>query len=323
MDPSWRHKCEIMSFEDHSYHFSCNLSPIHFRSSYNNSYSGLDWNYTNFGLQDNIFEDPFLDPKDIVPINTYISEDGVGIWNGMDDGVFEVVEEEPLLLLECGENEEKEEMVVHNKKGKKRSKCLKSENVCSNNSNNGSCYSSSKMLSKKVISEYFYMPITRAAKELNVGLTLLKKRCRELGIRRWPHRKLMSIQTLIKNVKEIEKGDEEEGNGSENCKLKNVLEILENEKKLMEERPDLQLEDNTKRLRQACFKANYKKRKLSGLIINNNSNNNNNIDDINSQNYFSSSTTTIDNQDDHDDYDEEMKYLLSDCSFSSTNCMFM
>lgn len=100
------------------------------------------------------------------------------------------------------------------------------------------------------------MPITQAAKELNVGLTLLKKRCRELGIRRWPHRKLMSLQTLIKNVKELEKED--------GVKLRHVLEILENEKKLMEERPDLQLEDNTKRLRQACFKANYKKRKLSG-----------------------------------------------------------
>ncbi|XP_011660335.1 protein RKD1 [Cucumis sativus] len=284
----------------------------------------LDWNYANFGLQENIFEESFLDPEDIVPINTYISEDEVGIWNEMDNGVFGVVEEEPpLLLLECGENEEKEEMVVSNKKGKKRSMRLKSENECSNNNsnNNGSCYSSSKMLSRKVIQEYYYMPITQAAKELNVGLTLLKKRCRELGIGRWPHRKLMSIQTLIKNIKElIEKGDDEEGNGSENYKLKNVLEILENEKKLMEERPDLQLEDNTKRLRQACFKANYKKRKLSGLIINNN--NNNNIDDINSQSYFSSSTTTIDDQD-HDDYDEEMKYLLSDCSFSSANCMFM
>lgn len=44
------------------------------------------------------------------------------------------------------------------------------------------------------------MPITQAAKELNVGLTFLKKRCRELGIRRWPHRKLMSLQTLINNV---------------------------------------------------------------------------------------------------------------------------
>lgn len=60
---------------------------------------------------------------------------------------------------------------------------------------------SSRMLSRDAISKYFYMPITRAAKELNIGLTLLKKRCRDLGIRRWPHRKLMSLQTLIKNVK--------------------------------------------------------------------------------------------------------------------------
>lgn len=58
----------------------------------------------------------------------------------------------------------------------------------------------SKKLTRKIISQYFYMPITQAARQLNVGLTLLKKRCRELGIRRWPHRKLMSLQTLIKNV---------------------------------------------------------------------------------------------------------------------------
>lgn len=57
-----------------------------------------------------------------------------------------------------------------------------------------------KMLSREAISEYFYMPITQAAKELNIGLTLLKKRCREVGIRRWPHRKLTSLQTLIRNV---------------------------------------------------------------------------------------------------------------------------
>jgi len=57
-----------------------------------------------------------------------------------------------------------------------------------------------KNLSRKTISQYFYMPITQAARELNVGLTHLKKRCRELGIRRWPHRKLMSLQTLINNI---------------------------------------------------------------------------------------------------------------------------
>lgn len=47
---------------------------------------------------------------------------------------------------------------------------------------------------------YFYMPITKAAKEMNVGLTVLKKRCRELGIPRWPHRKMKSLSSLIHNV---------------------------------------------------------------------------------------------------------------------------
>ena len=59
---------------------------------------------------------------------------------------------------------------------------------------------SARMLSWKTVSQYFYMPISQAAKELNVGLTHLKKRCRDLGIQRWPHRKLMSLQTLIKNL---------------------------------------------------------------------------------------------------------------------------
>lgn len=66
--------------------------------------------------------------------------------------------------------------------------------------NSNSSGSSARMLSRKTISQYFYMPISQAATELNVGLTHLKKRCRELGIQRWPHRKLMSLQTLIKNV---------------------------------------------------------------------------------------------------------------------------
>lgn len=51
------------------------------------------------------------------------------------------------------------------------------------------------------IKNYFYMPITKAAKEMNVGLTVLKKRCRELGIARWPHRKIKSLKSLICNVK--------------------------------------------------------------------------------------------------------------------------
>ncbi|XP_059290503.1 protein RKD3-like [Lycium ferocissimum] len=101
-----------------------------------------------------------------------------------------------------------------------------------------------KMLSRETISKYFYMPIIQATKELNIGVTFLKIRCRDLGIRRWPHRKLMSLQTLIKNVKELKGG---EGNGMEQ-KWKDVIDSLEEEKKRMEEIPDMELEEKTKRL---------------------------------------------------------------------------
>ncbi|KAM0936785.1 putative transcription factor Nin-like family [Dioscorea sansibarensis] len=122
-----------------------------------------------------------------------------------------------------------------------------------------------KVITFEDVSRYFYMPITQAAKELNVGLTLLKKKCRELGIPRWPHRKMKSLQTLINNVQELGR---EEGNVGEE-QLRSALDILEQEKKMMEKEPGLQLEEKTKRLRQACFKANYKKRRLMALEYNN------------------------------------------------------
>ncbi|CAH9092620.1 unnamed protein product [Cuscuta europaea] len=142
----------------------------------------------------------------------------------------------------------------NNKKGRKVNNVeSKSSSPKNNNINNNN--SLSKMLSRETLSKYFYMPITKAAKELNVGLTLLKKRCRELGIRRWPHRKLMSLQTLIANVQELVKGGED-------GKVREVLELLENQMKEIVECPDTEMEEKTKKLRQACFKANYKKRKL-------------------------------------------------------------
>nr|KYP47175.1 hypothetical protein KK1_031199 [Cajanus cajan] len=115
------------------------------------------------------------------------------------------------------------------------------------------------MLSRKTVSEYFYMPISQAARELNVGLTHLKKRCRELGIQRWPQRKLMSLQTLIKKIQDQIEGYENDE------KIRAAIEVLEREKRMVEEMPDLQLDDNTRRLRQACLKANYKKRRLMGM----------------------------------------------------------
>ncbi|AED98288.1 unnamed protein product [Arabidopsis thaliana] len=114
-------------------------------------------------------------------------------------------------------------------------------------------------MSREMMKQYFYMPITKAAKELNIGVTLLKKRCRELGIPRWPHRKLTSLNALIANLKDLlgnTKGR------TPKSKLRNALELLEMEKKMIEEVPDLEFGDKTKRLRQACFKAKYKRRRL-------------------------------------------------------------
>ncbi|XP_014520329.1 protein RKD5 isoform X2 [Vigna radiata var. radiata] len=50
--------------------------------------------------------------------------------------------------------------------------------------------------------QYFGMPIVEASRNLNVGLTVLKRKCREFGIPRWPHRKIKSLDSLIHDLQE-------------------------------------------------------------------------------------------------------------------------
>lgn len=45
--------------------------------------------------------------------------------------------------------------------------------------------------------------------------------------------------------------------------VKRELESLEEHKRRMEEDPEIELTERTKKLRQACFKANYKRRRLN------------------------------------------------------------
>ncbi|XP_078428295.1 protein RKD1-like [Wolffia australiana] len=105
----------------------------------------------------------------------------------------------------------------------------------------------SSSMSFEDISRFFYMPMTEAAKTMRVGLTLLKKRCRALGISRWPHRKIKSLNSLINNAQELGKGQEME-------------ESIRREIEMLEKMPEMQLTEKTKKLRQACFKAHFKKR---------------------------------------------------------------
>ena len=51
-----------------------------------------------------------------------------------------------------------------------------------------------------VLQSKFHLPISKAAKELGMGVTVLKKYCRKFHIHRWPFRKLNSMSKLIGSV---------------------------------------------------------------------------------------------------------------------------
>ena len=43
------------------------------------------------------------------------------------------------------------------------------------------------------LAEHFHLPINEAAAMLGICPTVLKKICRKLGMRRWPHRKVINV----------------------------------------------------------------------------------------------------------------------------------
>ncbi|KAF3499892.1 hypothetical protein F2Q69_00040239 [Brassica cretica] len=200
-------------------------------NSFINPFNGLQ-NETWFSLQDSINLDPIstcfpaVDHMSMASVDfeafSTLSQDVFGeLWNENACNFNNHVEPEMEIILHDGNNTTKE--TTMQKRRYRGDRLI-------------------QIFSREDMKPYFKMPITKAAKELGVGLTLLKRRCRELGFSRWPHRKM-----------------EGEVNKS---KLMNALEILEAEKKMIEEFPDLEFGDKTKRLRQACFKANYKRRRL-------------------------------------------------------------
>ncbi|KAF5184998.1 Rkd1 [Thalictrum thalictroides] len=240
---------EIIPFEDNPFFLSDQLSSLDFSDQY--SSFNCQWE-TQIG-------DSALEPIPLVgsfPIDPlYSSSFHVVPSQGSDS--YKIWENEFGVLLndvEVNHRGEDRQIVLFNNTGQSVEQV---ESTVNKQCKKRKTTSSLSKLSRKTISSYFYMPITEAAKELNVGLTQLKRRCREVGISRWPHRKLMSLKTLINNVQEMGAV----GGEASDSRIREVVELLEKQKKLMEEIPEVELEENTKRLRQAYFKANYKRRK--------------------------------------------------------------
>ncbi|OIV96840.1 hypothetical protein TanjilG_08701 [Lupinus angustifolius] len=169
-----------------------------------------------------------------------------------DEGLVTCVKEEVMennqdMLLLPNSNMQKRACAWEFEEIKKVVKENNEEMLCLPNTKSSSKKHRSSVLEFEDIKKHFGVPITEAAKELNIGVTLLKRRCRELNIMRWPHRKLKSLKLLIDNVKEMG--------------LSNEVALLEQHIKMLEQVPGMELTEETKKLRQACFKANFKKRR--------------------------------------------------------------
>lgn len=111
------------------------------------------------------------------------------------------------------------------------------------------------------LSKYFDLPIIEASKNLKVGLTVLKRKCREFGISRWPHRKIKSLDGLIHNLQEEVIRQLEEDKAAAMAVAKRQR-MIESEKEKIEKKPSLDIQRETKKFRQDIFKRRHRARLL-------------------------------------------------------------
>lgn len=113
------------------------------------------------------------------------------------------------------------------------------------------------------LAKYFDLPITEASRNLKVGLTALKRKCREFGIPRWPHRKMKSLDTLIHDLQEEAVRQERENKAAAMAVTKRQR-MLESEKESIKRKPFMDIQSETKRFRQDVFKRRHRAKALNG-----------------------------------------------------------
>ncbi|KAF8405546.1 hypothetical protein HHK36_010453 [Tetracentron sinense] len=116
------------------------------------------------------------------------------------------------------------------------------------------------------LAKYFDLPIAEASRNLKVGLTVLKRKCREFGIPRWPHRKIKSLDTLIhdlqKDLQEEAERQQQENKAAAMAVAKRQR-MLEKEKECIERKPFMEIQSETKKFRQDVFKRRHRARALN------------------------------------------------------------
>ncbi|KAG7950217.1 hypothetical protein I3843_13G101000 [Carya illinoinensis] len=102
------------------------------------------------------------------------------------------------------------------------------------------------------LTKYFDLPITEASRNLKVGLTVLKKKCRELGIPHWPHRKIKSLDGLIHPIQEEAKCQQQENEAATMVVAKRRR-MLESEKENIERKPFIKVPYRGQKIQARCF----------------------------------------------------------------------
>jgi len=78
---------------------------------------------------------------------------------------------------------------------------------------------SAKALTLEDLVQHYHLPINDVARKLGICVTVLKARCRDFGIQRWPYRKMKKLDNLISAL-EGEAG--REGGGQSEARLKQL-----------------------------------------------------------------------------------------------------
>ena len=83
-----------------------------------------------------------------------------------------------------------------------------------------------------ILRPYFYLPLSKVAVEFGVCATVLKKRCRDLGVKRWPFRKIRSLRRSIAkpNCTEAERAIMEEQIESIHDEMSHVAAVSDHSK---------------------------------------------------------------------------------------------
>ncbi|XP_058188432.1 protein RKD1-like [Rhododendron vialii] len=73
---------------------------------------------------------------------------------------------------------------------------------------------------------YFHLPIEEAAREMKVCPTVMKKISRKHGLKRWPHRKIKSIEKKISTRRQSLNGNDAEERARAQCDIESFQQEL-------------------------------------------------------------------------------------------------